>query len=175
MVLDAARNRSGRFRLSTEDDAPFFDIRAGNIDFQGGHTIDVELGCQFAVLFGSTGRNIDDERRLAGLTDLGQDVPLKDCYARIFQADAVEHPRRRFGDADTGISRPRQRRDAFGNDGPDVVEVEKITVFYAEPKGSRGSHDRCLHGNPGELDGNPFADHAKTSFASKTGPSAQTL
>ena len=175
MVLDAARHSRSRFRLSPEDDAPFFDVRTGNIDFQGSHAVDIELSCQFAVFFGSPGRYIDDERRLAGLMDLGQDIPLEDFDAGIFQADAVEHPCRRFGHADAGIARPRQRRDALGNNGPDVIEVEKITVFYAKSKGPRCSHDRCLHGNTGKLDGNAFADHAKTSFASNTGPSAQTL
>ena len=175
MVLDTARHSRSRFRLGPEDDAPFFDVRTGNIDFQGSHAVDVELSCQFAVFFGSPGRYIDDERRLAGLMDLGQDIPLEDFDAGIFQADAVEHPCRRFGHADAGIARPRQRRDALGNNGPDVIEVEKITVFYAKSKGPRCSHDRCLHGNTGKLDGNAFADHAKTSFASNTGPSAQTL
>ena len=166
---------ASRFGLGTEDDAPFFDVRAGNIDFKACDAVDVEVSRDLSVFFHTAGRDIDDERRLTGRRYLRQDVPFKGVDAGVFQADAVEHACRRFGDADTGVARPRQGRNALGDDGPDGVEVEKITVFNAESEGSRRPHDRRFHRDTGEFDGNPFTDHQKTSFAGKTGPSVQTL
>ena len=175
VVLDTARNGGSRFGLGTKDDTPFFDVRAGNIDFKACDAVDVEVSCDLSVFFDTAGGDIDDERRLTGRRYLRQDVPFKGVDTGVFQTDAVEHACRRFGNADTGIARPRQGRNPFGNDGPDGVEVEKIAVFDAESEGSRCPHDGRFHRDAGKFDGNPFTDHQKTSFAEKTGPSVQTL
>ena len=174
MILDAAGYRRGGLRVGTEDDASLFDIRAGNVDFQGRDAVYVELCSQFAVFFRRTGRDIDDERRTV-TAYFRQDIPLKSVYAGIFQADAVQHACRRFGDAHARIARPRQRRNALGYNRADVVNVEEVGVFQAEAEGPRRPHDRRFHGNAGKVHSYAFLVHQKTSFAGNTGPSAQTL
>ena len=61
MVLDAARNGGSRFGLGTEDDAPFFDVGAGNIDFKACDAVDVEVGCDLSVFFDTAGGDIDED------------------------------------------------------------------------------------------------------------------
>ena len=149
MRFDLSGYGSGRFRVGPEYDAAFFDIRAGNIDFQAGYAIDIEGFRQLAVFFSRTGRNIDNKGS-SHLFCPRQDVPFERIETGIFQTDAIEHARRRFRHPYTGITRPRQGRNPLGNDSADFTEVEEITIFHAKSECTRSSHDGSLHRNTGE-------------------------
>ena len=174
MLADTFRYSSRRLRIRSEDNAPFFNIGTGNIDFHRIDSIYVKASRQLTVVFRRSGRHIDNKPSLQAAS-LRQNIPQEHVYPRIFQADTVEHTAGRFGNTHAFIARSGQGSNALGNDGPHRFHRKKIFIFRAEAEGPRCAGKRRIHLKAEKLAFQSVKFHQNTSLLSNTGPSEQTL
>ena len=75
--------------------AAFFDVGAGDVDFDGINWRVVEATRHFDVLIDGRTRNIRDKARFAEIK-FGQDFAHDMVGARILQPDGIQHAHRRL-------------------------------------------------------------------------------
>ena len=174
MLADTFRYGCRRLRIRTEDNAPFFNIGTGNIDFHRIDSFYIKASRQLTVVFRRTGRHIDNKPCLQAAS-LRQNILQEHIYPRIFQADTIEHTAGRFGNTHAFISRSGKRGNTLGNDSPHRFHRKKIFIFRAETEGPRGTGKWRIHLKAEKLASQSVEIHQNTSLLSNTGPSEQTL
>ena len=174
MLADTFRYSSSRLRIRSEDNAPFFNIGTGNIDFHRIDSIYVKASRQLTIVFRRPGRHIDNKPCLQAAS-LRQNIPQEHIHPRIFQADTIEHTAGRFGNTHAFIARSGNRGNTLGNDGPHRFHRKKIFIFRAETEGPRCTGKWRIHLKAEKLAFQSVEIHQNTSLLSNTGPSEQTL
>ncbi len=124
-VADGADDGGGLHGIGAKGDAAFFDVRAGDVDFQRRDAAFFRFkSCgDFRVLFDGFAPDVDEHGAVDGAQE-GEVVLMGDefVYARILETDGVEHAAIDFRRARHGIPVGREGRDAFDGDAADLFE-----------------------------------------------------
>ena len=124
-LADGADDSGGLHGIGSEGDAAFFDVRAGDVDFQcrDAAFFRFKTGGDFRVLLDGLAPDVDEHGAIDGAQE-GEVVFVGDEFvdARILQADGVEHAAIDFRRARHGIAVGGEGRDAFDGDAADFFE-----------------------------------------------------
>ncbi len=124
-LADGMDDGGGLHGIGAEGDAAFFDVRAGDVDFQRRDAAFFRFkSCgDFRVLFDGFAPDVDEHGAIDRSQE-GEIVLMGDefVYARILEADGVEHAAIDFRRARHGIPVGREGRDAFDGDATDLPE-----------------------------------------------------
>ncbi len=154
-LADGMDDGGGLHGIGSEGDAAFLDVRAGDVDFQRCNAafFRLESGGDFRVLLDGLAPDVDEHGAVDGAQE-GEVVLMGDefVYARILQADGVEHAAIDFRRARHGIAVGREGRDAFDGDAADFSEGDEIFVFLSVAESSGCGEDGIAEGDAGEID-----------------------
>ncbi len=120
-----SRDLGGRIRTGAEGDPPFFDVRAGDVDFDTADPFSAVQDLRHAPVFvdGFTedvgdDRNVVPPEKRQFLCDEGPD-------ADVLEPDGVEHPGRGLHDPRRRISGASFEREPLDDDRPQSVQIDK--------------------------------------------------
>ena len=82
----------------------------------------------------------------------------KSIDTNILQANGVEHAADGFGDTGRRVAGLRLERKALGDDGTDLLHIDKGRIFFTIAKGPR-----CRHNRVAQLDAGNFHGHVGPS------------
>ena len=117
------------------------DVRAGDVDLQGGDSGDIvklpghlgEIGDRFR-------RDVDDRREAPCFPDR-RILPDERTYPWVLETDGVEHPARCLGDPWHRVARTRLRSDPLGDERAELADVDRPLILLPVPKTpGRGDH-----------------------------------
>ena len=118
------------------------DVRAADVELDAGDARNaVEAPGDLDVVLDRLARDVDDHRDLPAGPGAG--VLLDDGIdARVLEADRVEHPARRLGDARRRVADPRPERGPLAADRAEPVDVDDLAVLDAVAERPRRDQDR---------------------------------
>ena len=163
--------------VGAEGQAPLGHVGTGDVQLNGIHSVHIQHFRQGSVVFRTVPVDVHDHRGLCHLAELGQGFLQEKFHSGVFQPHAVQHPCRGLHHPLALIAGPGLQGGPLHCNGADVVQVEEIGEFQAEPEGAGGRGHRRLHGHPRQVHLHPGIfirlHHSTTSWLQNTGPSLQ--
>ena len=147
------------------------DIGAADIHFQPAHLLLlIQQTAGIGVVFHGKTAHIGHYRLVETFFQFGQFPGNHLLHSGILQTHRIDKTRSALRNPGGGISKPGFPGGTLKGEGPQAVDVVKLRIFIAEPKGSAGGNDGIFQGNPAQI--HTQLSHRISSFR-MTGPSLQ--
>ena len=136
MLFHFFGDRLYRLWILSKSNTAFFDVRAGNIDFQHIHTLFLsQTFHNLQIICRSLSTDINDHLSIIAFQK--RQISLaENINARILQSDGIEHTTAHFRHTRCRIARPRHICHALCHDRTQTVQIYELTIFGSGSKGS---------------------------------------